>query len=45
MEDNLLTESEYLKLRQFLQSIRHKIPVEIYNQFIEKVETAYAANN
>jgi hypothetical protein len=45
MEDNLLTESEYFKLRQFLQSIRHKVPVEIYNQFMDKVETAYAANN
>lgn len=45
MEDNMLTESEYQKLRQFLQSIRHKVPAEIYNQFLEKVETAYAANN
>ncbi len=45
MEDNLLTESEYFKLRQFLQSIRHKVPEEIFNQFMDKVGTAYAANN
>lgn len=45
MEDNVLTESEYLKLRQFLQSIRHKIPADTYDQFIEKVERAYAMNN
>lgn len=41
MEDNILTENEYQKLKQFLQSIRHKIPVEIYEQFNEKVEGAY----
>ncbi len=41
MEDNVLTENEYLKLRQFLQSIRHKIPEEVYTQFQEKVEKAY----
>lgn len=45
MEDNVLTESEYQKLRQFLQSIRHKVPGEVYDQFIEKVERAYAMNN
>ncbi|HRI60257.1 MAG TPA: hypothetical protein PK228_11055 [Saprospiraceae bacterium] len=45
MEDDILTESEYLKLRQFLQSIRHKIPVEIHDQFREKVEAAYAAHH
>ncbi|MCC6461056.1 MAG: hypothetical protein IT260_11335 [Saprospiraceae bacterium] len=45
MDDNILTEGEYLKLRQFLQSIRHKIPAEIYDQFLEKVETTYAASN
>lgn len=45
MEDDLLTESEYLKLRQFLQSIRHKIPAEVYEQFNEKVERAYTMNN
>lgn len=43
MEDNVLTESEYHKLRQFLQSIRHKIPAEVYDRFKEKVEKAYAA--
>lgn len=41
MEDDILTEGEYLKLRQFLQSIRHKIPIESYEQFKEKVEQAY----
>ncbi|MBK6931544.1 MAG: hypothetical protein IPH12_12040 [Saprospirales bacterium] len=45
MEDNLLTESEYTKLLQFLQTIRHKIPEETYERFREKVERAYAANN
>ena len=45
MEDNILTESEYLKLRQFLQTIRHKIPEEAYQRFLEKVETTYAASN
>ncbi len=44
MEDDILTEGEYLKLRQFLQSIRHKIPAEIHDQFREKVEAAYAAH-
>ena len=43
MEDNVLTEGEYLKLRQFLQSIRHKIPVESYEAFNRKVEETYAA--
>ncbi|MCA0238869.1 MAG: hypothetical protein LCH81_21020 [Bacteroidetes bacterium] len=43
MEDNVLTESEYLKLKQFLQSIRHKIPVESYEAFHRKVEDTYAA--
>lgn len=42
MEDNLLTRSEYLKLRQFLQFVRHKIPTETYEQFQRKVEEAYA---
>jgi len=45
MEDNMLTESEYNKLGQFLQSIRHKIPAETYDQFREKVEQAFATNN
>lgn len=45
MEDNLLTENEYLKLKQFLQSIRHKIPMESYESFNRKVEDAYAANH
>ena len=42
MEDDVLTESEYTKLRQFLQSIRHKIPPETHDQFRKKVEEAYA---
>jgi hypothetical protein len=45
MEDDVLTESEYTKLRQFLQSIRHKIPEETYEQFRAKVEQTYAASN
>lgn len=44
MDDNILTEGEYVKLMQFLQSIRHKIPLEIFEQFREKVETTYAAS-
>lgn len=42
MEDNILTRSEYLKLRQFLQMVRHKIPLDTYEQFHQKVEEAYA---
>jgi len=42
MEDDVLTENEYTKLRQFLQSIRHKIPPETHDQFRKKVEEAYA---
>ncbi|HNG89238.1 MAG TPA: hypothetical protein PK858_03505, partial [Saprospiraceae bacterium] len=45
MEDYVLTESEYLKLRQFLQSIRHKIPSEVYEQFHQKVERTYLAGS
>lgn len=45
MEDDILTEGEYLKLKQFLQSIRHKIPAEIYEQFRDKVEQAYASQS
>ncbi len=41
MEDNVLNENEYTKLLQFLQSIRHKIPPETYEQFRQKVEDAY----
>lgn len=43
MEDDVLTEGEYLKLKQFLLSMRHKIPVEVYEQFSRKVENTYAA--
>lgn len=43
MEDDVLTEGEYLKLKQFLHSIRHKIPAEVYEQFSRKVELTYAA--
>jgi hypothetical protein len=42
MDDNILTENEYNKLRQFLQSIWHKIPDETYQDFLERVERAYA---
>lgn len=45
MEDEILSESEYLKLRQFLQSMRHKIPPESYQQFSQKVEQAYATHH
>ncbi|MEQ1744079.1 MAG: hypothetical protein ABMA02_01525 [Saprospiraceae bacterium] len=45
MEDNMLTESEYTKLSQFLLAIRHKIPTETYDQFRKKVDEAYGANN
>jgi hypothetical protein len=41
MEDEVLTENEYQKLRQFLQSMRHKIPEELYEEFNEKVERTY----
>ncbi len=44
MDDDVLTENEYLKLKQFLQSMKHKIPDEIYEQFNRKVEHTYAAN-
>jgi len=44
MEDDLLTEGEYLKLKQFLQSMRHKIPSEVYEQFNQKVENTYAGS-
>lgn len=43
MDDNVLTENEYLKLCQFLESIRHKIPVQAYEQFNQKVQEAYRA--
>ncbi|MCS6929060.1 MAG: hypothetical protein NZM43_06140 [Saprospiraceae bacterium] len=42
MEDNILTRSEYLKLRQFLQFVRHKIPPDTYEYFHRKVEDAYS---
>jgi hypothetical protein len=41
MEDDILTENEYLKLKQFLQSIRHKVPLDVHEQFRQKVEQAY----
>ena len=43
MEDDVLTEGEYLKLKQFLHSIRHKIPEEVYGQFSRKVEMTFKA--
>lgn len=45
MEDDLLTEGEYLKLKQFLYSMRHKIPPEVYEQFNQKVENTYAGSH
>lgn len=42
MEDGVLTENEYLKLRQFLQSIRHRMQPDLYERFLEKVEEAYS---
>lgn len=44
MEDDVLTENEYTKLKQFLHSIRYKIPVEAYDRFIRKVENAYSVS-
>lgn len=44
MEDDMLTEGEYIKLKQFLLSMRHKIPEEVYDQFSRKVESTYAAS-
>jgi hypothetical protein len=44
MEDNILTDGEYQKLKQFLQSIRYKVPQEIYDRFSAKVERAYASH-
>ncbi|MBK8556570.1 MAG: hypothetical protein IPL65_12740 [Lewinellaceae bacterium] len=41
MEDDVLTENEYNKLIQFLESIRHKIPEEVFQQFYQKVQNAY----
>jgi hypothetical protein len=43
MEDEVLTESEYTKLCQFLNNIRHKIPEESYQSFKAKVEKTYHA--
>lgn len=43
MDDNVLTENEYVKLCQFLETIRHKIPEQAYEQFSRKVEEAYRA--
>ena len=45
MEDDVLTEGEYVKLKQFLLSMRHKIPEEVYDQFSRKVENTYAASH
>jgi hypothetical protein len=45
MEDDVLTEGEYIKLKQFLLSMRHKIPADIYDQFSRKVENTYAASH
>lgn len=44
MEDDVLTEGEYQKLKQFLQSMRHKIPKEVFVEFSRKVENTYAAS-
>lgn len=41
MEDEVLTENEYMKLCQFLDSIRHKIPENTFDEFRAKVEQAY----
>jgi hypothetical protein len=45
MEDDILTENEYQKLRQFLQSIWHKIPEDTYKDYLERVEQAYARSS
>ena len=41
MEDNVLTEREYTKLNQVLQSIRSRIPDDSYRHFSQRVEQAY----
>jgi hypothetical protein len=41
MEDDLLTEREYTKLNQVLQSIRSRIPEDTYQHFCQRVEQAY----
>lgn len=43
MEDNYLSENEYLKIKQFLMSMRHKLPEEVFNQFLQKTEDTYLA--
>lgn len=41
LEDNVLSEGEYQKLIQFLNSIRHKIPPTDWQRFREEVEENY----
>lgn len=43
MDDGVLTENEYNKLLQFLQTIQHKIPEDSYDSFRKKAENAFMA--
>ncbi len=45
LEDDILTEKEYKKLMQFLQSIRHKIPESEFNRFRAEVDRVYGLMN
>jgi hypothetical protein len=41
LEDNHLSESEYNKLKHFLESMRYKIPTAQYNNYVEEIERIY----
>jgi energy-coupling factor transporter ATP-binding protein EcfA2 len=41
LDDNILTESEYEKLNQFLESIRYKISTPQYYEYKNQIEKAY----
>ncbi len=43
MEDGYLSENEYQKICNFLNSLQHKLPDAVYLQFIQKVNDAYHA--
>lgn len=44
LEDNLLTDGEYQKLIQFLDSVRHKIPAADWGRYRNDVEEIYQKN-
>ncbi|MDX2135169.1 MAG: hypothetical protein SFV52_10290 [Saprospiraceae bacterium] len=43
MEDGYLSENEYQKICNFLNSLQHKLPDAVYLQFLDKVNEAYHA--